>query len=104
MQFSTEFGDRLAGLRRSTGMTQDALASRLGVSAQAVSKWERAVCLSRHFSFARSCGHLRHKYRPPVRQVGISRKNSAAPLELRCFLFTYHTHECCRDAAALYLL
>lgn len=44
MQFSTEFGDRLAGLRRSTGMTQDALASRLGVSAQAVSKWERAVC------------------------------------------------------------
>lgn len=43
MQFSTEFGDRLAGLRRSTGMTQDALASRLGVSAQAVSKWERAV-------------------------------------------------------------
>lgn len=46
MQFSTEFGDRLAGLRRSTGMTQDALASRLGVSAQAVSKWERAVCCS----------------------------------------------------------
>lgn len=44
MQFSTEFGDRLAGLRRSTGMTQDALASRLGVSAQAVSKWERVVC------------------------------------------------------------
>ncbi len=42
MQFSTEFGDRLAGLRRSTGMTQDALASRLGVSAQAVSKWENS--------------------------------------------------------------
>ena len=44
MQFSTEFGDRLAGLRRSTGMTQDALASRLGVSAQAVSPWAPEVC------------------------------------------------------------
>ena len=44
MQFTTEFGDRLAVFRRRTGMTQDALAARLGVSAQAVSKWERAVC------------------------------------------------------------
>ena len=44
MQFTTEFGDRLSVYRRRTGMTQDALASRLGVSAQAVSKWERAVC------------------------------------------------------------
>ncbi len=44
MQFTTEFGDRLACYRRRTGMTQDALAARLGVSAQAVSKWERAVC------------------------------------------------------------
>lgn len=93
MQFSTEFGDRLAGLRRSTGMTQDALASRLGVSAQAVSKWERAVC----------CPDI--SLLPALADTfGISRKNSAAPLELRCFLFTYHTHECCRDAAALYLL
>lgn len=44
MLFTTEFGDRLAVFRRRTGMTQDALATRLGVSAQAVSKWERAVC------------------------------------------------------------
>lgn len=44
MKFNTEFGDRLAIYRRRTGMTQDDLAARLGVSAQAVSKWERAVC------------------------------------------------------------
>ncbi len=44
MQFTTEFGDRLAFFRRRMGLTQDGLAVRLGVSAQAVSKWERAVC------------------------------------------------------------
>ena len=36
-------GDKIAELRRDAGMTQDALASRLVISPQAVSKWERGV-------------------------------------------------------------
>lgn len=36
-------GQRIAALRRQRGLTQDQLAERLGVSAQAVSKWETNV-------------------------------------------------------------
>lgn len=36
-------GTTVAALRREKGMTQDALAARLGVSAQAVSKWENGL-------------------------------------------------------------
>ena len=35
------FGEKLQGLRQKAGMSQDALAERLGVSRQAVSRWER---------------------------------------------------------------
>lgn len=35
------FGEKLQELRRKAGMSQDALAEKLGVSRQAVSKWER---------------------------------------------------------------
>lgn len=35
------FGSRLAESRRSCGMTQEEMANRLGVTPQAVSKWER---------------------------------------------------------------
>lgn len=35
------FGEKLLALRQRAGMSQDALAERLGVSRQAVSKWER---------------------------------------------------------------
>ena len=36
-------GEKIAELRRDAGMTQEALASRLVISPQAVSKWERGV-------------------------------------------------------------
>ncbi len=36
-------GTTIAALRREKGLTQDALAAQLGVSAQAVSKWENAL-------------------------------------------------------------
>ena len=35
------FGERLQALRQRAGMSQDQLAERLGVSRQAVSRWER---------------------------------------------------------------
>ena len=36
------FGEKLQALRQKAGMSQDALAEKLNVSRQAVSKWERA--------------------------------------------------------------
>lgn len=37
-----EIADRLVKLRKASGLSQEALAERLGISRQAVSKWERA--------------------------------------------------------------
>jgi transcriptional regulator with XRE-family HTH domain len=39
----SELGDNIASLRRSSGLTQELLADRLGVTSQAVSKWERQL-------------------------------------------------------------
>lgn len=39
----SNMGENIAQLRRCIGMTQEMLAYRLGVSAQAVSKWERQL-------------------------------------------------------------
>lgn len=38
---TVEIGDRLAGLRKAHGYSQEELADKIGVSRQAVSKWER---------------------------------------------------------------
>lgn len=38
------FGERIAGLRRQFGLTQEGLAQKLGVTNQAVSKWESDQC------------------------------------------------------------
>ncbi len=40
----TTMGERISKLRREKSMTQEELAEKLGVSAQAVSKWENNVC------------------------------------------------------------
>lgn len=39
------FAERLAQARQESGLTQDALAGKLGVSRQTVSKWESGVSL-----------------------------------------------------------
>ena len=40
-----ELGNKIKQLRHKSGLTQEQLASRLGVSAQAVSKWETDVTM-----------------------------------------------------------
>ncbi len=39
-----QLGSRIAAHRRAQGLTQFQLADRMGVSPQAVSKWERGLC------------------------------------------------------------
>ena len=39
------FGDKLRNHRKKLGMTQEEVAEKIGVSAQAVSKWEAGDCL-----------------------------------------------------------
>lgn len=41
-----EIGNQIKSLRAARGITQETLAEKLGVSAQAVSKWERGVSQS----------------------------------------------------------
>ena len=40
---SIQFGNRLAQLRKQNGYSQESLAEKLGLSRQAISKWERGV-------------------------------------------------------------
>lgn len=43
------FGEKLQRLRQRAGMSQDALAEKLGVSRQAVSRWERDVSQTKRY-------------------------------------------------------
>ncbi|RHP75140.1 helix-turn-helix domain-containing protein [Blautia sp. OF01-4LB] len=43
------FGDRISFLRKLKGLTQAQLAEKLGISAQAVSKWESGVSQTKRY-------------------------------------------------------
>ncbi len=51
----TEFGSKLRGHRKNIGMTQEEAAEKIGVSAQAVSKWEAGECLPDCFNLKAIC-------------------------------------------------
>ena len=40
----TKLGERIKELRLRDGRTQEALAGKLGVTAQAISRWEKGIC------------------------------------------------------------
>ena len=39
-----KFGENLRALRQNAGITQDRLAEYLGITSQAVSRWESGIC------------------------------------------------------------
>lgn len=43
--FSDDISEKLTGLRRKSGMSQEQLADRLGVTRQSVSKWEGGTAM-----------------------------------------------------------
>ena len=51
----SHIGENIAALRRASGMTQEMLAFRLGVSSQAVSKWEKGATLPNAKQFLALC-------------------------------------------------
>jgi len=50
-----ELGERISECRQNVNMTQEELAAKLGVTAQAVSKWERRQSYPDIFTFAQLC-------------------------------------------------
>lgn len=53
-------GKRISYHRKRLSLTQEQLAERVGVSAQAVSKWGKRPFLPGHQSAAAARGHFRH--------------------------------------------
>ena len=83
-----EFSARLAALRRQKGLSQEQLAERIGVSRQAVSKWESAQCLPETETLAALCTALACSAdtllfgAAPAAKQGITAERLAMPLSL----------------------
>ena len=83
-----EFSARLAALRRQKGLSQEQLAERIGVSRQAVSKWESAQCLPETETLAALCTALACSAdtllfgAAPTAKQGITAQRLAMPLSL----------------------
>ena len=83
-----EFSARLAALRRQKGLSQEQLAERIGVSRQAVSKWESAQCLPETETLAALCTALACSAdtllfgAAPAAKQGITAQRLAMPLSL----------------------
>lgn len=60
-----ELGNKIKQLRFKAGLTQEQLAEQLGVSAQAVSKWENAVAIG-YLAAARAGRRFRREHRRAV--------------------------------------
>ena len=67
MEQNQTLGKRIAMLRKEKGLTQEQLAEKVGVSAQAVSKWENNHYLRLQLRIARQRGNStrRHRYSLP---------------------------------------
>ncbi len=59
----TTLGIRIAEQRRKRDLTQDQLAEKMGVSPQAVSKWENDLCCPDISLLPLSCRPFRYQYR-----------------------------------------
>ena len=83
-----DFSVRLAALRRQKGLSQEQLAERIGVSRQAVSKWESAQCLPETETLAALCTALACSAdtllfgAAPAAKQGITAQRLAMPLSL----------------------
>ncbi|OUN74590.1 hypothetical protein B5G12_05505 [Faecalibacterium sp. An58] len=54
------FGEKIQKLRKEAGLSQEELSYQLGVSRQAISKWEREVFLNKDTSHPCSCFHYHY--------------------------------------------
>lgn len=59
---NVEIAQRLAEMRRAKGYSQEELAEKLGLSRQAVSKWERAESVAGHGKHHRAGEAVRRDY------------------------------------------
>ena len=64
--FSDDISEKLTGLRRKSGMSQEQLADRLGVTRQSVSKWEGGTAVPELVKLISLSGAVRRVRGPSI--------------------------------------